>query len=327
MTNLDIQTLIDLRSIEQGKRLTAWSDTVTNFFPGMRIESCPDILPVGLLRHACIDGTHAWLVDSGQIKSSYSPQGHDHVMDRFVSLMLTVRGDIEVNQQEKTFNLNAGSLCLLENHKSFSLDVKAPWTTFLILQIPRAIALQYLSGLNTMTGNRFEAENVSTKLVRHQLLNVLRTSHDLSPDQQRIALHSFLQLLRTMEPSEKIQQNSELSSHRVYKAMELITEQLAEVTLSAESIASSIYISRRQLDRLFQAETGMSLVNYIWDRRLLASAEMLQDPKRNGYTVIDIALNSGFKDAAHFTRAFKQKYQMTPKQWRLSPRPTLLTKK
>jgi AraC-like DNA-binding protein len=44
----------------------------------------------------------------------------------------------------------------------------------------------------------------------------------------------------------------------------------------------------------------------------------LRDPRRNGQSVAQIAFTNGFEDAAHFTRAFKRRYAVTPGQWRLN---------
>ena len=46
------------------------------------------------------------------------------------------------------------------------------------------------------------------------------------------------------------------------------------------------------------------------------AARLLADPGRAGRRVTDIAYAVGFKDASHFTRAFKSRYGVSPREYR-----------
>ena len=61
---------------------------------------------------------------------------------------------------------------------------------------------------------------------------------------------------------------------------------------------------------------GTSVTAQIWIRRLTQAATQLADPRYRERTVSEIAFEAGFEDAAHFTRAFKRRYQCTPREWR-----------
>ena len=74
-------------------------------------------------------------------------------------------------------------------------------------------------------------------------------------------------------------------------------------------------------DKFYQLMTnalGQSIAGHLWSRRLERAATDLRDPRRNGLSVAQIAFANGFEDAAHFTRAFKRRYAVTPGQWRLN---------
>jgi AraC family transcriptional regulator, positive regulator of tynA and feaB len=59
-----------------------------------------------------------------------------------------------------------------------------------------------------------------------------------------------------------------------------------------------------------------SLTAQIWSRRLAQAAADLVEPGRAGQSVSQIAFSAGFEDAAHFTRAFKRRFEYTPREWR-----------
>ncbi|EDP59490.1 AraC family transcriptional regulator [Vibrio sp. AND4] len=83
--------------------------------------------------------------------------------------------------------------------------------------------------------------------------------------------------------------------------------------LSLEDIAKQSCWSRWQLQRVFQAETGLTVANYVRELKLSKAAEELLDSKER---VIDIALALGFNSEISFSRSFKQMFGSSPSQYR-----------
>lgn len=81
------------------------------------------------------------------------------------------------------------------------------------------------------------------------------------------------------------------------------------------ALSQSLHLSRRQIERKFQLEIGLSpayiklLHNVKAARRLIVQA-----PQRS---LVDIGLECGFYDQAHFIRQFQKITQQTPGQYRL----------
>jgi AraC-like DNA-binding protein len=68
--------------------------------------------------------------------------------------------------------------------------------------------------------------------------------------------------------------------------------------------------------RLVEAE-NTSLARYIWRRRLERAAIDLRDPARESLGISAIAMAHGFNDLSHFSRAFRQRFEMSPRAYRL----------
>ena len=88
-----------------------------------------------------------------------------------------------------------------------------------------------------------------------------------------------------------------------------------EVELSPGHIADRIGISKRHLHGLFAREGttfGSTLLNY----RLEQAAAMLADPRHGESPIGEITTKCGFVDQSHFARRFRQKFGVTPKQYR-----------
>ena len=91
-----------------------------------------------------------------------------------------------------------------------------------------------------------------------------------------------------------------------------IDKNLAE-DISLETVASRIYFSPKYLSKVFKDETGVNFVTYILDRRMEKACDLL---KNTDYNVETIAKKTGFRSSAYFIKKFKEKYGITPKEYK-----------
>ena len=84
--------------------------------------------------------------------------------------------------------------------------------------------------------------------------------------------------------------------------------------LSITTICGAIGLSRASLYRLFEHHGGVRA--YIQERRLRRAAEDLTSLALAHRYIYDIAFNWGFSSEAHFSRAFKARFGLSPKQAR-----------
>lgn len=97
---------------------------------------------------------------------------------------------------------------------------------------------------------------------------------------------------------------------RIQKAIDYIEEHLTE-KLDAESIAKENYMSVFHFQRVFSIVAGVSLGEYIRNRRLSLAGEELSEGKAK---VIDVAFKYGYESSDSFTKAFYQFHSVTPTQ-------------
>jgi AraC-like DNA-binding protein len=88
---------------------------------------------------------------------------------------------------------------------------------------------------------------------------------------------------------------------------------ISEPGLSAEHLAKAFHMSRATVYRLFEAEGGVT--NFIIARRLERSILMLTSQDKPRY-VGEIAFGLGFASEAHFSRKFRQRFGMSPREAR-----------
>ena len=104
---------------------------------------------------------------------------------------------------------------------------------------------------------------------------------------------------------------SALSAGHLLAAKAYVEEHLGDDGLRAGQIAQAVGISERHLRRLFAAQDS-SVADHLLVRRLDRAREDLLDPRLRASTVAETAYRCGFASHAHFSRAFKQRFSLTP---------------
>lgn len=99
------------------------------------------------------------------------------------------------------------------------------------------------------------------------------------------------------------------------RIMRYLEQNLQDPELTPRRVAEDLGLSIRHLHRLF-SETGQSVGDWIWRRRLERAARDLADPRLRGRSILNIAFDWGFNDASHFSRAFRAAYGLSPREHR-----------
>lgn len=86
-------------------------------------------------------------------------------------------------------------------------------------------------------------------------------------------------------------------------------------TMSASACAQAIGISERYLYKQF-SQRGQHFSKMVLERRLDAAQSLLKSIAFKAHSIASIAYQCGFKDPAHFSRLFRQRYGMSPRQCR-----------
>ncbi len=81
-------------------------------------------------------------------------------------------------------------------------------------------------------------------------------------------------------------------------------------------LAARLGVSDRHLRRLFDAQLGLSPLQYLLTRKLLTAKQLLTD---TALPITQVALASGFGSQRRFNAAFLAHYHLNPSQWRRQP--------
>lgn len=103
-------------------------------------------------------------------------------------------------------------------------------------------------------------------------------------------------------------------SASVRKAIEYIESHLS-LQLNLNEIAASTFTAPSTLTRNFKRETGMTIGQYIDESIMFQAGQMLRSSKAS---ILEISEKFGFCDQFYFARRFKEKFEMSPRDYRRS---------
>jgi AraC-like DNA-binding protein len=83
--------------------------------------------------------------------------------------------------------------------------------------------------------------------------------------------------------------------------------------IGLEEVASEALLSPYHYHRVFRREVGMTVVDYIRNRRMSLASTALRSTDAD---ILDISLACGFESQEAFTRAFRKLYGMPPGRFR-----------
>ena len=110
---------------------------------------------------------------------------------------------------------------------------------------------------------------------------------------------------------------------RVQIAINFIEENLNQ-GIQLSEVSAKANMSHWHFQRIFKALTNETLKSYVRSRRIANSMDSLFDKK---YSILDIAIASGFESHESYTRAFQKLFGISPSEYRQTAKSRLIMRK
>ena len=101
----------------------------------------------------------------------------------------------------------------------------------------------------------------------------------------------------------------------LHRLCQTIERKLDDPDLTPARVAETEGISERYMQKLFEG-SGSSFTHYLRERRLQRTSAELSSPAAAHHSISEIAYHNGFNDSAHFSRAFRHRFGLSPREFR-----------
>jgi len=248
---------------------------------------------------------NVWM--SGQ---TLQPQVRQRVEEDVLMIKMIVEGEAVFERDGEQCRFGAGGLVIVDPAQPFLEHVPAH-AKLLVVSAPKDALRE--RGYKYRI-NRWVAPDVTSPDVRlvQDMIRLIATHSPALHQEMRTRLG--YQLLDLMDVVLREDLNPPAEAMRL-RVKHYVAQNLADTTLDAARIAAAVNLSIGHLNRLF-AEEEMSLMRYVWTRRLDLAHQMLAAARCRAQSIESIAWRCGFVSAAHFSRLFKERYGCTPRELR-----------
>jgi AraC-like DNA-binding protein len=255
-------------------------------------------------------------------RTKIAQSNHDYYL-----LSLQTHGQGVVAQDGRTAILKPGDFALYDTTRPYDLTFTDDFGQ-LVLRLPREIVSSRLSDAETLTALPIQGDRGAGRLASAFIHQLHAQLDELDPQSARRLHASAVDLLATAlasqigTPQAGLRESHILIRQRIRA---FIVRQLSNPDLSCELIAAHHGISERYLRKLFEGSSE-SVSEWIWKRRLDQAKRDLVDPLLSHIAITSIGYEVGFKNSAHFSRAFKARFGVTPREFRSADVSRPLTK-
>lgn len=319
MTHTLTETPGDIAGVhcDEAASLTEWRTIAAN-----------RITPVRVAAEECFSGVIRWRIIEQTCLSEIVADAHqvdrtakliDGESPQYIKLSLQLEGTGIVSQGGRTAILKPGDLAIYETSYPYTLRFPAS-VRCLVMAFPVHSLDLPLSQVRRVTAVRLPGDRGLGQMISPFMRQLGQNLDQLSGVAGSRMLRSTFDLLTAFvyaqladEPDDRRRARQE--ELRVFKLY--IDDHLYDSELNADSMARAHYVSVRYLQYLFHQE-DLTVSGYIRARRLTKCRLDLLDPAQATFSVLQIAQRRGFTDASHFSKIFKLKFGVAPRELRAS---------
>lgn len=245
---------------------------------------------------------------------SYGPASRNHYLFHYIiSGTGTLMAD-DSSGRTQTYHIKSGQGFLLFPGQiaTHSSDENLPWEyTWLEFDGLRVREMLEIAGLSKDS----PIYRASSKDLRMNMLNemlYIAEHADESPFHLIGHLYLFLDYLTKSSNTMKMKQGGRQKDFYIKEALSFV-EQNFQNDISVEDIAACCGLNRSYFGKIFRDAMGKSPQEFLMNYRMAKASELL---KLTQLSIGDIGNAVGYPNQLHFSRAFKNIYGISPRNWR-----------
>lgn len=231
-----------------------------------------------------------------------------------IQLVYARHGAMKTVMGGKRFIVEPGQCVLLDNTRFYQMEMDTPHEC-IDLMMPQSWLERHLPDPEALLARPVDTTHGWGAPLGALLEAVLTDGIDHAPLPRPLLAEQLgsLLALATGYPDSAVSPRHR--GHLARRILRLIERDYADPDLGPERVARECGISKRYLQTLLAA-SGTGFVAEMNAMRLDRASEMLGDRRGQVLSVADIAYRTGFLDPGYFTRLFRKRFGITPRQWR-----------
>lgn len=244
----------------------------------------------------------------------------------FYEVYFFLSGNVSYNIESRSYRLSPGDILLISPHELHQPLFPPEKQSYerIVLWLNAGFLQQFSTDELDMTrcfnaqgrerANLLRPDGVTRELMNYLIQQLLREQDSEEFGSEIYCLSLLAQLLvmvnRTALRAGKGPEVRDNADSTVYRIVTYINEHYNE-DLNLDFLANKFFISKYHLSREFGRVVGTSVHRYILQKRLIMARQMMAA----GIPTSEVYQHCGFGDYSNFYRAFRNEYQISPRQY------------
>jgi acetamidase/formamidase/AraC-like DNA-binding protein len=300
-------------SYSEGDRLEAWRDVLSAV--GLQ-PSAGSTVHTG---HAAASRRHAEGVVLARLAAgSQAVSPFPHLADDVPIVLLPVEDGVTLRTATGHQIISTGQLLLLPRKGDWSVAFQRDMRAVVLSVTSDAFHGRKVSK-PVLDEVRILASGGFTEVFSRMLDSAARNLEALSDPEWAAVAQSLADLLPTfvrqlVAPTTEAG-GTATQAAILHRLCQTIERKLDDPDLTPARVAEAEGISERYMQKLFEG-SGSSFTHYLRERRLQRTSAELSNPAETHHSISEIAYRNGFNDSAHFSRAFRHRFGLSPREFR-----------
>ena len=298
------------------RRLALWQDIVCDVYVQLDCSSDLGSAFNGRVARAPLGEASCTEVSSQQQRVYRTRSRIARSHEDFFLIALGKHGVGGVAQDGRETVLRPGEFTIYDTTRPYELRFDDAFTQ-VILQVPRDMLLRRVPGTETLTAISFGSDRPLQKLAHDFVYRLCQSADEIQPE-HAVRLSEQAVDLVAMALSERLGTQALPSTRRLallHRLKAHVRTHLADSDLSISETATALGVSPRYVNDLL-SEEGTSFQRFVLTERLAQCQRDLASPILAHRHVSEIAFAWGFNDVSHFGRVFRERYGLSPRDFR-----------
>ncbi len=245
---------------------------------------------------------------------SFGPAARNHYLFHYVISGIGVLYADDANGATQTYQIKShqGFMIFPEQITTYIADARIPWEYIWIefdgLRVKEALDLAGFSHSHPI----YRSHSGELREMMVSEMEYIVENRNNPPFNLIGHLYLFLDLLMRSAVNAIPSQGSKLRDFYMHEAVNFI-EHNFQNNITVEDIAAVCGLNRSYFGKIFREALGKTPQEFLIHYRMVKATELLKLTK---LSIGDVALAVGYENQLHFSRAFKNVYHISPREWR-----------